>query len=231
MSDISTLQKAIEQFAYSNGKDVRRVFHDLLRYIVGYFNIEPKPDPTWRYTKEQNKEFFKMMCIWLEVMDAALKTRDWYDPWGDLFMAMTPHGGYRGQFFTPTEICDLMADISDPANAEPTKVCGGYGKRVTVNDCAAGSGRNLLAAHAKFISAGARKPYLIAEDIDFDCCLMAAVNLMSHGCYGEVICHNTLTEREGVLVGYLINETMCPMPTHIPSIRIKNEPEWFVSLR
>ena len=76
MSDISTLQKAIEQFAYSNGKDVRRVFHDLLRFIVGTFNAQPEPDPTWRYTKEQNAEFHNMMCEWVKLMDNALKQRD-----------------------------------------------------------------------------------------------------------------------------------------------------------
>ena len=231
MSDISTLQKAIEQFAYSSGKDCRRVLHDLLRFILGTFNLQPEPDPTWRYTKEQNAEFQNMMLIWLSVMDEALKTRQWYDAWGDLFMAMTPNGGYRGQFFTPTGICDLMADISNPADAEPKTVCGAFGKRVTVNDCSAGSGRNLLAAHSKFIEAGARKPYLVAEDIDIDCCMMCAVNMMAHGCFGEVICHNTLTEPKGVFVGYLINESMYPIPTPFPSIRIKHEPEWFVSLR
>lgn len=204
---------------------------DLLKYIICYFNVEPEPDNSWRYTKEQNVEFFKMMRQWLAVMKKALETREWYDPWGDLFMALTPKGGSRGQFFTPTDICDLMAEISDPANTEPTHVCGGFGKRVTVSDCACGSGRNLLAAHAKFIKAKARKPYLVGEDIDLDCCRMTAVNMMAHGCFGEVICHNTLTQPNKLIVGYLVNEAMYPIPTPVPSLRVKREPQWFFSMR
>ena len=231
MTDISALQKAIEQFAYSNGKDTKQVMSDLLKFIIGNFNPQPEPIQHWNYTKEQNKEFHNMMLLWLQVMQSALETREWYDPWGDLFMALTPKGGARGQFFTPTDICDMMADICDPATAEPTRVCGAFGKRVTVSDCACGSGRNLLAAHAKFIEAKARKPYLVAEDIDLDCCRMTAVNMMAHGCFGEVICHNTLTQPKQLVVGYLINESMYPIPCPLPSIRIKREPEWFVSLR
>lgn len=231
MTDISSLQKAIEQFAYSNGKDCKSVVHDLLKYIVGMFNPQPEPDPQWRYTKEQNVEFYNMMVVWVQVMDEALKTREWYDPWGNLFMSLTPKGGYRGQFFTPTEICDLMADIADPASAVPNTVCGAFGKRVLVGDCACGSGRNLLAAHAKFINAKVRKPYLVGEDIDYDCCLMTAVNMMAHGCFGEVICHDTLTQPKKLVVGYIINESMNPITCPVPSVRIKREPEWFVSLR
>lgn len=231
MNDITSLQKAVEQFAHSSGKDCKTVLHDLLRFIVGTFNPQPEPDPTWHYTKEQNAEFHKMMLVWLSVMDEQLKHHEWYDPWGDLFMALTPKGGMRGQFFTPVDICNLMADIGDPVGKEATTVCGAFGKRVTVSDCACGSGRNLLAAHAKFIKAGVRKPYLIGEDIDWQCCLMTAVNLMSHGCFGEVICHNTLTDPKRLVIGYLINESMYPIPTPVPSIRCKREPEWFVSLR
>ena len=163
-------------------------------------------------------------------MDEELKHKEWYDPWGDLFMELTPKGGLKGQFFTPGNICDLMADICDPSDTEPNTLCNAFGKRVTVNDCACGSGRNLLAAHAKFVKANARKPYLVAEDIDLDCCQMTAINMMAHGCFGEVICHNTLTEPKGLRVGFIINEGMYPLPG-LPTIRVKMEPECFVSLR
>ena len=231
MTDISVLQNAVEQFAYHNGKQTKQVFSDLLKYIIGYFNPQREPDATWRYTKEQNAAFHDMMLLWLQVMQSALEKREWYDAWGDLFMALTPKGGYRGQFFTPVDICDLMCDISDPVGVEPKTVCGAFGRRVTVSDCACGSGRNLLAAHAKFVKAGARKPYLVAEDIDLDCCRMTAVNMMAHGCFGEVVCHNTLTQPDKLVVGFLINESMYPLPSPVPSIRVKHEPQWFMALR
>jgi len=221
----------IQELSHETGKDVKQIMFDLLMFIIVNFNPEVKPDPTWRYTKEQNKKFHDMMVQWLKVMDEELKHKEWYDPWGDLFMALTPKGGMKGQFFTPDNICDMMADICNPATAEPKTLCGAFGWRVTVNDPTCGSGRNLLAAHAKFIKEKVRQPFLVAEDIDLTCCLMTAVNMMSHGCFGEVICHNTLTDPKGIRIGFLINEGMYPLTPGIPTIRIRKEPEWFVSLR
>lgn len=221
----------IQSFAYHNGKDTKQVLSDLLTYIIGNFNPEPAPNPYWKYTKEQNMEFYKMMCDYLRVMREQMDHHEWFDAWGDLFMELTPKGGARGQFFTPVEICNLMAESQVNTSHEPDKVCGAFGKRVLVGDPAAGSSRNLLAVHARFVRDNKRIPYLVAEDIDLMCCKMSAVNMMVHGCFGEVICHNTLTDPKKVLVGYLVNEGLYPMKPGMPTIRIKHEPEWFVSLR
>lgn len=225
------LTNLIQSFAIKNGKDNKQVVDDLLTYIIGNFNPEPSPDPHWTYTKEQNLEFYHMMCSYLRVMRHQLRSHEWYDAWGDLFMELTPKGGARGQFFTPVDICNLMAETQVNTDSEPTTLCGGFGKRVTINDPAAGSSRNLLAAHARFVHDNKRRPYLVAEDIDLMCCKMSAVNLMAHGCFGEVICHNTLADPKGLTVGYLINEGLYPMRPGMPTIRVKYEPQWFVSLR
>ena len=225
------LTSMIQSFACQTGKDTKQVLGDLLSYIIGSFNPEPEPDPYWRYTKEQDLEFHRMMAEYLRVMDEQTAHNEWYDAWGDLFMELTPKGGARGQFFTPADLCDLMAESIVDTSREPDKVCGAFGRRVVIGDPAAGSSRNLLAAHARFVHDKARKPYLVAEDLDLMCCKMSAVNLMVHGCYGEVICHNTLTDPKGLLVGYLVNEGMYPMQPGFPTIRVKKEPQWFVSLR
>ena len=91
--------------------------------------------------------------------------------------------------------------------------------------------RNLLAAHATFIKNNREKPYLIAEDVDAMCCKMSAINMMVHGCYGEVICHDTLAEPKSVRIGYIVNEGMYPLQPGFPTIRIKTEPEYFVCTR
>lgn len=228
---MNELAKKIETFAYKYGKDNKQVLSDLLKYIIGMFDPEPKPNPTWKYTMVQNEQFFDMFSTYLKLMADELKSKEWYDAWGDLFMYFTPKGGAKGQFFTPIEICNLMAESSVDTSIMPHTVCGAFGWRVTINDPAAGSARNLLAAHARFIKDGARKPYLIAEDVDLDCCRMSAVNMMMHGCFGEVICHNTLSDPKGLLFGYLVNEAMYPIETGMPSLRIRHKPEWFVSLR
>lgn len=224
------LTDMITDFAYKTGKDTKAVLDDLLTYIIGYFNPEPKPDPQWKYTKEQNECFYNMMSEYADLMARELKRQEWFDAWGDLFMALTPKGGARGQFFTPANLCNMMAQSTVDTSVAPTRSCGAFGKRVVVNDPAAGSSRNLLAAHARFIHDNANKPYLVAEDIDLMCCKMSAVNMMMHGCYGEVICHDTLCDPKGVRVGYIINEGLYPLPSGIPTIRIRHTPEWFVLL-
>lgn len=228
---MNELLRLMESFARQTGKDTKQVMNDLLTYIIGAFDPEHKPIAHWRYTKEQNAEFYAMMQAYVTLMQKELGHREWYDAWGDLFMQLTPKGGARGQFFTPADLCDMMVEATVDTSAEPTSLCGAFGRRVTVNDPAAGSSRNLLAAHARFIRDKARKPYLVAEDIDLMCCKMSAVNMMVHGCYGEVICHNTLADPKGVLVGYLVNEGMYPLQPGFPTIRTRNEPECFVSLR
>ena len=228
---MNELLKLMESMAHSTGRDTKQIMNDLLTFIIGNFNPEPHPDPTWRYTKEQNKEFHAMMCAYFSLMEKELAHKEWYDAWGDLFMWLTPKGNAKGQFFTPADICDLMAKSTVDTSAPRTTFCGAFGTRVTINDPAAGSARCLLAAHARFVHDCAPHPYLVAEDLDLMCCKMSAVNLMAHGCYGEVICHNTLTDPKGLLVGYLINEGMFPIRPGMPTIRIKKEPEWFVSLR
>ena len=221
----------IQSFAYHSGKDTKQVLSDLLTFIIGNFNPEPKPNPNWRYTQEQNMEFHKMMMDYLRVMDEQLRSHEWYDAWGDLFMELTPKGGNRGQFFTPADICNLMAETQVDTSRQPDKLCGAFGRRVLIGDPAAGSSRCLLAADARFVHDNVRRPYLVAEDLDLMCCKMSAVNMMVHGCFGEVICHNTLADPRGLLAGYIVNEGLYPLQPGLPTIRIRTEPEWFVLLR
>lgn len=228
---MNELVKLIQSFAVKNGKDTKQVLSDLLQFIIGNFNPKPEPNPLWPYTKEQNAEFHDMMLAYISLMQEKLKSKEWYDAWGDIFMELTPRGGARGQFFTPVDICDLMVETTVNTSAEPTSICGGFGKRVTINDPAAGSARNLLAAHARFIRDGARKPYLVAEDLDIDCCRMSAVNMMFHGCFGEVICHNTLAEPKELRLGYIINEGLYPIPGGLPTIRPSHDKRDFITLR
>lgn len=105
-----------------------------------------------------------------------------------------------------------------------------FGNRVTIGDCACGSGRLLLAAASKLERMGAEKPYLIGEDIDAMCCKQTAINMMIHGCYGEVICHDTLCEPGEARFGYIVNEGLYPFPG-IPTIRRFTNSNVFIGCR
>ena len=52
-----------------------------------------------------------------------------------------------------------------------------------------------------------------------------------HGCFGEAICHDSLCEPDKVRLGYIVNESMWPFPTNVPSIRKEMDPMRFVATR
>ena len=230
--NLRDFEKQFSRLVNVTHRDSLMVFDDMLTYIIGCFNPDNQADPTWRYTKEQNVMFYDLMCEWLQVMQKMIDSRGWYDAFGDFFMSNVgkTSQSYKGQFFTPHHICDFMARITmdDKCEETPSTIpCNGFGRRMVVNDCACGSARLLLAAHAVNIERGVRPCYYVGEDVDRICCKMAAINMCAHGMFGEVVCHNSLTEPEQVNFGYIVNEGLYPFPA-IPTIRIFEQPDRFV---
>jgi len=208
---VRELETLINDFTYRNGFDTLNVFRDFLRWIIHGFSLPGTPPmQDWRYTKEQSVHFGEMFTTWVQIMDHKLKVQNWYDSFGNLFMQLQSKLGqqYRGQFFTPEHVCELMAGT----------IIGEQEGIPLISDPAAGSGRLLLAAHAI-------KPrsYLVAQDVDYVCCLMTVVNFLIHGCIGEVICMNTLTLKD-FRGAWLVNEYYCR--TGVPSIRFMTEQEY-----
>lgn len=209
--EVRELEKLINNFTYANGLEVTGVFRDFLRYIIHGFSIPGTPPFTdWRYTKEQNKVFAEMLIAWFNIMDAQIKIHGWYDAFGDLFMALTSQRGQqqKGQFFTPTHICDLCQSLT-MENDEKVN---------TIYDPAAGSGRMLLSAKAKH-----PRNYLAAWDIDYTCCLMCVCNFLINSCVGEVVCIDTL-RMDNFRGAWIVNEAY--YRTELPSIRWLNEQEY-----
>lgn len=176
--------KQFNSFVTRNGFEVGKVFDDFLQYIIWAHTLPQygKKIDGWSYTSEQNKEMYDMYRTLILAVKPKIDRHGWFDAFGFVYEDMIA-GKFRrsnsGQFFTPPSICDLMTDITAPK--EQTIV----GK--TISDPTCGSGRNLLAFHAKHIG-----NYYVAEDIDRTCCMMTVCNFIIHGVEGEVIWHNTL---------------------------------------
>ena len=208
-AEIRELEKYINDFSYKYGLERITVFQDLLRYIINGFSLPGTPPLTdWRYDLEQGKGFYEMYCIWIRIMNEQITKRGWYDAFGDLFMSITSQKSqqYKGQFFTPEEICDLMATIARP---RPFK---------SVYDPAGGSGRTILAARAI-------EPRIwgVSQDMDYLCSLMTVCNMLMNSCVGEVVCMNTITMRD-FRGAWLINEFY--FRTGMPSIRPMSREEY-----
>lgn len=209
------LENLIRDFTYHNGLEVQQVFKDFLRFIVQSFSLpDTPPIPDWRYTPEQSGTFYVMLVCWVNIMQRELRTSEWHDAFGDLFMELTSKRDQedRGQFFTPEDMCDLLTAIVH------VKKKG----TITLYDCAAGSSRTLLSGQA--VNRGS---FLYSQDVDYTCCLMSACNFLVHGCVGEVVCMNTISMRD-FRGAWLVNEIL--YQTGIPTIRYLTEAE-YVRLR
>lgn len=104
---------------------------------------------------------------------------DFQDPLGDAYMELVSHGEH-GQFFTPTYVCDFMAEVvgmNDDSVSDPT--CG--------------SGRMLLSALKSARQKG-KEPFLYGNDLCMICSKMTLLNLLVNTARGEVSCGNALEQ-------------------------------------
>lgn len=235
-NEFREMEKTFMNIVRSSGRDYVRVFGSFLDYMIGFFSLNNPEVPDWTYKKEETAMFNEMMRQYFAIMQIKLKSLEWYDVFGDFFMDIVAPSSkqYNGQFFTPQTVCDFMAAVTVGEGweqKEPHITCGAFGKRVVVNDAACGSGRLLLSARAKSVRDWFRDMYYVAEDIDLLCCKMTAINLCVHGCFGEVINHDSLTEPDKVKVGYIINEGLYPINGGLPTIRSFTDENRFVSIQ
>jgi type I restriction enzyme M protein len=134
-----------------------------------------------RYTKDELVLISELFAYHVLIQEHQTAGGGWYDMLGDIYMEMAGRSktSRMGQFFTPAEVCTMMAQMTLDGDTA--------GK--TVQDCCAGSGRMLLAAYAMAPDLGT----LYAADLDGICVKMCALNFWLHGIRGEVAHMNSLS--------------------------------------
>lgn len=172
--------------ALAYGQDDSKVFDDMLTFIIDLFSFDNPWTPNGHYSNPENlrERFFGLFQEIILLMKAKIRDpKDWYDPFGNLYEMQIASMGRRanaGQFFTPEDVVDFMADILY-AGEDMT------GKGLRFSDPTCGSGRTLIAMHAKYPG-----NFCCGEDIDRTCALMTVCNFILHGVNGEVIWHDSL---------------------------------------
>lgn len=206
-------------WAISDGENASSFFSDFLQIIICTFSHmqmeERYLEIIRRYPKKahQIQELFR--CCLQAYREEIVDEADWSDMLGtfyELHINSASKAQRTGQFFTPKEICTLMAQIT---HGEDLK---GGGK--TINDCACGSGRNLLAAHA--IAPG---NYFFGEDIDPMCVYLTTVNFLLNGVVGEVVCWNSLAPLNSFRFGFKCGITAIGMPI-VAHLAMKESFSW-----
>ena len=127
----------------------------------------------------------------------ALEENPEQDFLGKIFMALNLGSDAKGQFFTPYDVCDLMARISmeDVASEVEEK---GY---ISISDSCCGAGATLIAgvheARRKLEKVNLNwqnHVLVVAQDVDYTVALMCYIQLSLLGAAGYVKIGNSLTE-------------------------------------
>jgi type I restriction enzyme M protein len=191
--------------------DYSRVFSDWVTMTLGQFiksGFEQEHEEAMRaYDRKEkdamNEMFFEFIMVFQQMVDK--KDHPYYDALGHMYETLASQGkkSSLGQFFTPEPVIEVLV------NQTLGDLKGQTGKRIL--DPACGSGRMLYVAH---VFAPGNFQYGI--DIDQLCAKMAAINMMMHGCVGEVVCGNGLYLENDWRFAFSIN----PILTHtgVPSI-------------
>lgn len=111
---------------------------------------------------------------------------------GELFMALDLSNEHNGQFFTPYDVCTMMAKITEP------NIQGRIEREhwISVNDPACGAGALLVAFANECMAQKVNyqtSVLFVAQDIDFVVGCMCYIQLSLLGCAGYVVIDNTLT--------------------------------------
>ena len=216
--------------AKEDGRPHEMALSDFCDYLLDLFSVEAFMGDSRSYLKWQQQrlqakpKLATLAMVWLNDVSQAMDRGQWLDVFGMMYEDMYLTAGKAsktGQFFTPQSVSNLMSSIIGSGKNEATsaKIEG-----TTVNDCAAGSGRLLLAhfIEASKLDHSAGRPFqYIAQDSDPLVCKMCALNMMVHGMNGRVICQDTLA-MSTPSVEYFINEVRYPFITPYYSIRIES---------
>lgn len=131
-----------------------------------------------------------------------------------MYMALNLGNHWKGQFFTPYNVCRMMAEITCGNTVGEIKEKG----YIAVNDCCCGAGALLIAyanaAERATIDSGYNWQQHIlftAQDVDMVVGLMCYIQLSLIGCAGFVKIGNSLTEpmTEGEAIRDLSNPDSC----------------------
>ena len=140
-----------------------------------------------RYKPKEKEIFPKLLSI---VVD-ELETNPNQDFLGQLFMSMELGNHWKGQFFTPYCLCQMMSRVSDEHLKSEIDEHGW----ISVNDCACGAGATLIGMRNQLDRNGfdwSTQAFFVAQDIDRTAALMCYIQLSLLGCAGYVVVADSL---------------------------------------
>ncbi len=161
-----------------------------------------------KYSDEERELFPQILTSLVEEYE---KAKEPIDILGDIYenLELTKKGS--AQFFTPLEVCKVMAKITiNKEENEKSIKDNGY---INVSDPACGSGRNLYTAYNELLDSNISNNniLLVGDDIDLTCCCMTYIQLSLMGANAIVNHQDTLSMNRYdtfYTISYLINKEL-----------------------
>lgn len=180
-----TFAKALNNI--SNRHHQSQLFDDFLQIAVCVYSMQRSEDLYLERVKKYDKKELDNFGIALASLINEYSDRaenDWQDLLGNYFEEFGQYNSRMGQFFTPVQLCNLMAQFTTDTQIE--------GENPIVNDPSCGSSRNLI-AHCRKHPNNRFKYFYIGQDLDKRCCLMSVLNFVMFGMSGVIIHMNCLS--------------------------------------
>lgn len=147
--------------------------------------------------KQYSKKEQNVICQMFEMLFMELEQNPDQDLLGQLYMNLEISNSNAGQFFTPYDLCFMMAKLTyDRKSLGKIVHEQGY---ASICDCVCGAGATLIAASEQCKKYFKKYNYqnhtfYVGQDIDITCVHMCYIQLSLHGLAGYVIHGNTLTK-------------------------------------
>jgi len=148
-----------------------------------------------KYQPEHQKLFPEMFTELLLALDYEYQKGGFVDVLGSLFHELALHNKFKGQFFTPQHICDMMGKILIGDHDKAIQELG----YVHVMEPTCGSGAMVLGFAKAMRDVGynhSQQMLVTAIDIDMKCVSMCYLQLSLYGIPAVVIHGDTLADKE-----------------------------------
>ena len=204
------LAKAITAFSYRH--PIYQTFADFVELAAISLNAVDLRQP-WRdnqeakymqivkqYTPEEAQAFCKMLAILIGALETATTPGSIgrADILGLTYHELELHNKWTGQYFSPFEICQLMAEmnVGDKEELEAKIAADGF---IRLCEPACGSGAMVIAFALAMRSRGVepqRHLHVTAVDVDLKCVAMTYIQLSLLGIPAVIVHGNSLTLEE-----------------------------------
>lgn len=190
--------KLFDKLTYS--RSAWQVWEDLMTVIACSISnaVDRTPDKFNRREEQYGQAIERLGGVeipaqMLGIITMALEKDSAQDFLGKLYMNLNLGNHWKGQFFTPYNVCRLMAEINygDGVQAEVERK--GY---ISVCDPCVGAGAMLIAAANAMRRAKVNyqtNAVFVGQDIDRVVAMMAYIQISLIGCPGYIIIGNSLT--------------------------------------